>query len=76
MKEGRRDRSEPNPTMGHPGEAGGCVFVAVWQFALFVVLLSLTLFVLLPISGPLAAAVVVLLGLFAVSWRRFTGRSQ
>ena len=52
------------------------VAAPVWQIALFILLVTLALYVLLPISGSLAAAVVVLLGVIAVSCRRFVGRPR
>jgi hypothetical protein len=52
------------------------VAIPVWQLALFIVLVSFALYVLLPISGSLAAAVIVLLGVTAVSHRRLRGRPR
>ena len=66
--EPQADASQVNPARG--------VAAPVWQIALFILLVALALYVLLPISGSLAAAVVVLLGVLAVSRRRFVGRPR
>jgi hypothetical protein len=51
--------------------------IPVWQLALFTILVSFTLYILLPISGSVAAAVVVaLLGVIAVSHHRLAGRPR
>jgi len=54
----------------------GVFTIAVWQFVLLVVLVSLVIYLPLPIGGPLAAAVVVLLGVIAASRRRRTGEPR
>ena len=46
--------------------------IPLWQLALLIVVVPIALYALIPVSGPLAAAVVVLLAAIALFRRRFT----
>jgi hypothetical protein len=73
---GRALAAEPRIDAGQEKQAVAFA-IPVWQLALFIILVSFALYILLPISGSVAAAVVVgLLGVIAVSHRRLTGRPR
>ena len=55
-------------------EAGG-ITVRLWQLALFIVIVPPALYLLVPVSGLLAAAFVVALGAIMVIYGRSTGRA-
>ena len=73
---GRPLAAEPQIDAGQETQALAFA-IPVWQLALFIILVSFALYVLLPISGSVAAGVVVaLLGVIAVSHHRLTSRPR
>jgi hypothetical protein len=68
-------RAEPHIDTTNVNQASA-ITIPLWQLALFIVLVPFALYVLIPISGPLAAAVVVLLGAITVIHRRLTSRAR